>query len=74
MEISKVTKYRCDICGKESEWIKGTWIAHTFLLSSSYGGHEHEFHLCSQACEERILRLTRSERNKIFKRMDSVKL
>lgn len=63
MLVTRETIYQCDICGKQSQWIIGEWIAHVYLV----GEDEPEFHLCSIACDEKLSQMTKSERKKLIK-------
>lgn len=63
MEILRKPVYRCDICGKESAWIKGEWISHTFLLT----GFEHEFHVCGDLCDKKLVAMGRKERTELIR-------
>lgn len=61
-----VTKvYICDVCGKTGEWSK-EWCAHLFPFGLGYTGWEHEFHLCSEWCDRKILNMTKTDRLKLL--------
>jgi hypothetical protein len=63
MKVQFEPRYTCDICGKESIWIKGQWIAHVFPLRYD----EYEFHLCSEECDEKLLDMSKVDRVLLFK-------
>jgi hypothetical protein len=65
MEVLRIQVYRCDICGKESEWITGKWIAHVFLLT----GFEHEFHVCGDYCDKKLTDMSRKERTELARKI-----
>jgi len=66
MKIQTETIYRCDICGKESVWVKGTWIAHTFFFGIGYKGWEHEYHLCSWQCDTKLELMSKQQRKRLI--------
>lgn len=65
MEILTETIYRCDICGKESKWIDGQWIAHEYPFKN----YEHEFHVCSKQCDEKLADITKKQRGELITRI-----
>lgn len=65
MLVAKETIYRCDICGKESKWIKGQWIAVIYSMKGGYDGWEHEFHVCGNACDNGLSELGKKLRLKL---------
>lgn len=62
MKVTKEPEYICDICGKQSIWIKGEWIAHVFPIKHD----EYEFHLCSEDCDEKLLELSKAQRIALY--------
>jgi len=68
MKVHKKTVYKCDICAKTEEWITGKWIAHFFLLSAKRM-IEHEFHLCSWECDNKITAMSKSERLELYNKI-----
>jgi hypothetical protein len=62
MKLQTEPTYKCDICGKESRWIKGQWWAHVFPVR----GDEYEFHVCSDECDDKLLAMTKMERIKLY--------
>jgi hypothetical protein len=62
MKAQPEAVYTCDICGKQSKWIKGEWIAHVFPIMHD----EYEFHICSEECDEKLLNTTKVERIKLY--------
>lgn len=66
MKIETDPVYKCDICGKESKWIKGEWWAHIFPIKHAEIYDEYEFHLCSEECDEKLSSMTKMERVKLY--------
>lgn len=62
MKIETEPIYMCDICEKQSRWIKGQWIAHVFPIRED----EYEFHLCSEECDQKLLEMTKAEKIKLY--------
>lgn len=62
MKIETETIYQCDICEKQSRWIKGEWVAHVFPIKHD----EYEFHLCSDECDNKLLDMSKSERIALY--------
>jgi hypothetical protein len=63
MKVQFEPLYKCDICGKQSNWIKGEWIAHVFPMKHD----EYDFHLCSEECDEKLLDMSKVDRVLLFK-------
>lgn len=55
--------YKCDVCGKQERWITGIWIAHIYLIGQN---HEHEFHLCSKECDDKLSAMSKKERKTLI--------
>jgi hypothetical protein len=66
MKLQIEPTYKCDICGKESHWIKGKWWAHVFPIKHGETYDECEFHLCSDECDDKLLSMTKMERVKLY--------
>jgi len=62
MRVFHETAYKCDICGKVGVWSKTSWLSVTFYLGDNW---EHEFHVCSKECDEKLLMLKRDGRKKL---------
>lgn len=60
MEITRNPLFSCDICHKQSEWKKGVWIARIYMINTK--DFEHEFHLCSDICDDKLKVMTKKER------------
>lgn len=63
MKLEKETIHKCDVCGKQSKWIKCEWATHIFSFDMR---SDMEFEVCSEYCDRILLAKSLKERRKLW--------
>lgn len=64
MKIVTETPYKCDQCGKIGPWIKGQWKAWLCCFKDMASFWDHEFHLCSEECFQKMAKTPKKDLKK----------